>query len=670
MLHLTLTEASDPAIEELCDHVVAFGTILQMMTSPAEALAMELGRRIAAIRARQAAHPALPALQLRARLGLSESEATVIALLAAVAIDGDVRGLLASRYGCVAPNGQPGDPNLEAIRRVIYGECPTRAAQRELGPDGTLRRLGVIERTDGGGAEVSDGRRTFAIAQVVQAMLHGEEGLDAALAGCARRGHAAPIDALEVEGEARERLVRALGGATPTVIVLAGATGVGRRSLATASLASLGRGALEIDVSALPRDAVGLTAVARRIARDCRIFGLTPVLTGLELLATQGGDGVDRMAIVGRELVGSLPGHVLATSRPQPATMRWGRPVAVIDLPATTSAIRAVLWRRALGHDVGSAEDLDYLVSHYPLAPAMIVRAGEAAHATAAAQGRELEASDLLAGISVVLDDTLGNLASRVRTTQRWEDVVLGEDQHAAVRELIARIRHRRTVHEAWGYARKVGKGLGLAALFSGPPGTGKTMIAGLIAQELGLPLYQVDLAKIVSRYVGETEKQLAQLFDAAEAGQAILLFDEADALFGKRTEVKSSNDRYANLETNYLLQRLETFTGICLLTTNHEHNLDPAIARRLALHVRFEVPDEAERACIWRAVLPVEAPVDGGLDVTGLARRYVLSGGYIRNAAMRAAFFAADEGVRIGLSHLTRAAKLEAEGAGQVVAG
>jgi SpoVK/Ycf46/Vps4 family AAA+-type ATPase len=245
--------------------------------------------------------------------------------------------------------------------------------------------------------------------------------------------------------------------------------------------------------------------------------------------------------------------------------------------------------------------------------------------------------------------------------------VVLPEEQQRQIAYLVARIRQRRCVYEQWGFGPKVGKGLGVAALFSGPPGTGKTMVAALIAKELGLELYQVDMGKLVSKWIGETEKQLGELFDAAEAGHAILLFDEADSLFGKRTEVKSSNDRYANLETNYLLQRLETFTGICLLTSNHEANIDPAFQRRLALHVRFELPDVDEREALWRAMLPKTAPVADGVDFGSLARRYAMSGGYIRNAVLRAAFVAADAGEAIGEVHLDEAARSEYESTGKI---
>src|SRR5690606_37106574 len=245
--------------------------------------------------------------------------------------------------------------------------------------------------------------------------------------------------------------------------------------------------------------------------------------------------------------------------------------------------------------------------------------------------------------------------------------LVVRADQIEAITYLVARIRQRRTVYEQWGFAAKVGKGLGTTPLFSGPPGTGKPMVAALIAQELGLELYQVDMAKVVSKWIGETERNLAALFDAAEAGHAILLFDEADSQFGKRTEVRSSNDRYANLETNYLLQRLESFAGVCLLTSNHETNIDPAFQRRLSLHLRFDLPEIEERARLWRSMLTTSAPVGNDINLNLLAKRYEMSGGSIRNAALRAAFFAADKKTPVTMELLERAARLEYEGLGKI---
>ncbi len=238
--------------------------------------------------------------------------------------------------------------------------------------------------------------------------------------------------------------------------------------------------------------------------------------------------------------------------------------------------------------------------------------------------------------------------------------MVLPVEQQDVVMELLGRVTRGGHVFETWGFGDKVGRGLGTSVLMSGPPGTGKTMMAGLIAKELGRDLYQVDLSRIVSKYIGETEKQLATLFDAAESGHAILLFDEADSLFGKRTEIKSSNDRYANLATNYLLQRLEQFSGIAILTTNHERAIDPALQRRLAFHLRIPMPDAAEREMIWRALIPAAAECDANLNFARLATTFQMSGGYIKNAVLRAAFLASVEGLAISNEHLLRAARLE----------
>ena len=185
--------------------------------------------------------------------------------------------------------------------------------------------------------------------------------------------------------------------------------------------------------------------------------------------------------------------------------------------------------------------------------------------------------------------------------------------------------------------------------------------------EDLGVELYQVDTSQLVSKWLGDTEKNLGKVFDAAETGHAMLLFDEADAIFGKRTDVRSSNDRHANEQTNYLLQRLERFTGICILTTNHDQALDEAFRRRLAVHVRLPVPDADERESLWRRLLPSEAPVTDGIDFGALARKFAMSGGYIRNAILRAAFLAADADEHIDGYYLTQAAQLEYEAMGKI---
>ncbi len=465
---------------------------------------------------------------------------------------------------------------------------------------------------------------------------------------------------LIVHPDVKSRLDEVLGVAS-AVIVLSASAASGRRSLCVDAITrKSGRDPAVVDLRCIATEPTKFSHALRALALECRLTGKVPLLCNLDALADEKGE---RLAIVANEFSPLIEGNILVTCGVQRPNVTWDRPVIVIEMGQPTHAQRARLWHEALG--CGTDEDAQRLANQYPLAPALIVRAAQAANARAA--GRELEPADIYAGIKTVLDDGLGMYARRVTITQTWDDIVLPADQAESIAELIARVRGRHKVYEQWGFGAKVGRGLGVSALFSGPPGTGKTMVAGLIAKELGLELYQVDMAKVVSKFIGETEKNLAALFDAAEAGHAILLFDEADSLFGKRTDVKTSNDRFANLETNYLLQRLETFTGICLLTSNHESNMDPAFQRRLSLHLRFELPDVEERAQLWRAVIPADAPVAPGVDFAGLARRFAMSGGYIKNAALRAAFIAADQGKPITAAHLERAARVEYEGMGKI---
>jgi hypothetical protein len=252
----------------------------------------------------------------------------------------------------------------------------------------------------------------------------------------------------------------------------------------------------------------------------------------------------------------------------------------------------------------------------------------------------------------------LDSLAQRIESRATVEDLVLPPSVASQLREIASQLRHRQTVYEDWGFARRGSRGLGIGALFAGESGTGKTLAAEAIANEVALDLYRIDLASVVSKYIGETEKNLARLFDAAERSGAVLLFDEADALFGKRSEVKDSHDRYANIEVAYLLQRIEAYRGLAILTTNMQSALDRAFVRRIRFIVQFPFPDAAARAEIWRRELPASAPV-AALDYDALARVNV-AGGAIRNIALRAAFMAAERGGAIDGEVLSNAARAE----------
>ncbi len=592
--------------------------------------------------------PPGPDTQLMERCDLRATETALLWTLVAVACS-EKAVRLATAFGADR-GGAVTMSNLCALIGQDAGD-----GWAALSVQAPLRRLLLVERSDGGSVDLHESRMTWTISRRVLAFLHGDNAIDPGLAGIARLGEdVKPIDQLAANEQVVACVREAVKGGAVTVCV-AGASGLGRRTLLAAAAREAGVGVIEVDARRLAKEPGLLRRQLKMIARECRLLARVPLIANV--------DACSDVEAVGSELVSEIEGVVLVTCGVQRPSLRWGRPVIAVEMGAPTSAQRVELWKAALGQ--GTIDDAEFLATQYPLAPAVIHHAAQAA--LARSRGRKLAPEDVYAGIKTVLDDRLGEYARRVSVTQTWDDIVLPVEQADQVAGMIARVRQRRRVYEQWGFAAKVGRGLGTAALFSGPPGTGKTMVAGLIAKELGLELYQVDMAKLVSKYIGETEKQLAALFDAAEAGHAILLFDEADSLFGKRTDVRSSNDRYANLETNYLLQRLESFAGICVLTTNHEANLDPAFARRLSLHVRFELPDVAERATLWRAMLPAAAPVAGAVDFEALARRFAMSGGYIRNAALRAAFMAADEDGAITQAHLEDAARLEYEAMGKV---
>jgi SpoVK/Ycf46/Vps4 family AAA+-type ATPase len=319
------------------------------------------------------------------------------------------------------------------------------------------------------------------------------------------------------------------------------------------------------------------------------------------------------------------------------------RAAVTFDVAKPTSEEQQALWR-----NVGVNGQVEALVSQFDLSAANI--------RAAAAQSESPE--QLWMACRSQSRPRLDNLAQRIDTRASWNDIVLPVAQLAMLREIAAHVRQRAKVYEAWGFAQKCARGLGISALFAGASGTGKTLAAEVLADELRLDLYRIDLSQVVSKYIGETEKNLRRVFDAAEEGGAILLFDEADALFGKRSEVKDSHDRYANIEISYLLQRMEAYRGLAILTTNMKNALDPAFLRRIRFVVQFPFPDAAERIEIWRRIFPVQTPVDR-LDISKLAKLHV-AGGNIRNIALNAAFLAADANEPVRMSHLLRAARTE----------
>jgi SpoVK/Ycf46/Vps4 family AAA+-type ATPase len=260
-------------------------------------------------------------------------------------------------------------------------------------------------------------------------------------------------------------------------------------------------------------------------------------------------------------------------------------------------------------------------------------------------------------------------LARKIEPRHNWTDIVLPDDSLAQLREISQRVAHRDRVLGEWGFDRKLSGGKGTNALFAGPSGTGKTMAAEIIANEVGLNLYKIDLSQIVSKYIGDTEKNLDAVFTAAENANSVLFFDEADALFGKRSEVRDSHDRYANIEISYLLQKMEQYEGVAILATNLRQNLDESFVRRLAFTIHFPFPDEPARRRIWAGMWPEESPLAKNVDFDFLACKFQLSGGNIKNVVLAASYLAAGDGGTVEMYHVIQATRREFQKLGQLIA-
>ncbi|MBA2543741.1 MAG: ATP-binding protein [Deltaproteobacteria bacterium] len=468
----------------------------------------------------------------------------------------------------------------------------------------------------------------------------------------------------EKQHDVLRRLGEMLAQSDTTIIVIEGTGGSGRRTAAATVAASSKRRTLVLDLAAAERGTDqlerGLTALRREIA----LTGALPVIAGLDELT---GDDGTRMRMLVRFLEG-IEHHVVVTTSVQGQPLPLSRRLVRLEWPIPISEARREMWAALIGdRTVLDDTDFDELAQRYRVGPGAMAQALDAARLLT--KTGALDLNHVVKGMQHRTLEQMGGLATRVTVRQTWDDLVLSPDTRESVDALVSRVRHAHHVYERWGMGSKAGRATGVAALFSGPPGTGKTMVAGLIAGELGLDLQQVDLSQVVSKWMGETEKNLSKLFDSASNGNCLLLFDEADSLFTKRTEVKSSNDRNANMEVNYLLQRIEAFGGVTVLTTNLDASIDPAFKRRLAAHVVFWPPDDEERAKLWRQYLDGGAPVADDVDHKLLAEEFPdLSGAHIRNAVLAAAFAAAGRDTIITQAMLESASRSEYGAMGRVL--
>lgn len=434
------------------------------------------------------------------------------------------------------------------------------------------------------------------------------------------------------------------------VINLLGSDQASKQSIASRTAAALGLHLYRLPAELLPRQAAELETLARLWQRESALLPVALYLDARETDRAAQGEGSAQL--INRFLTRSNGVFFLDTLDLWPSLNRLA---VAVDVNKPTAAEQQSAWRIALGE--AAADNPERLAGQFNLdltAIAHCARTILAGPTTDKAELQERLWNACLARTRPQLD----NLAQRLEPRAAWADIVLPPIEMNLLGQIADQVGNRARVYSEWGFARKMNRGLGISALFAGESGTGKTMAAEVIANELRLNLYRIDLSAVVSKYIGETEKNLRRLFDAAEDGGAILFFDEADALFGKRSEVKDSHDRYANIEINYLLQRMETYRGLAILATNMKSALDTAFVRRLRFIVDFPFPGLVERKAIWRGVFPSETKTRG-LDFDRLARLN-LTGGNIHNVALNAAFLAARADRVVSMSLVLDAARSE----------
>jgi hypothetical protein len=515
-----------------------------------------------------------------------------------------------------------------------------------LSPASSLRRWRLIEVTNNEGLVAAPLR----IDERVLHFLTGVNYLDDRLQGLVEpipAPQGLPPSQLEVARRIAQLWANSEDG-IPPVAQLCGADGSGRRAVAAFVCRNLGLHLHSLRAGDIPASSIEREALARVWEREAMLSHTALLVDADEM------DGPDcaRTLLPFLENVRGL----WFVMRRDPLRS-WRRPLVRFDIRKPSSAEQRDLWRHSLGQHFGPLNgQVENVVSQFSLGSRSIEAACAALGSCSADEG-EL-APRLWEACRVQSRTRLSDLAQRIEPAATWDELVLPEAQRQLLREITTHVRQRTKVYETWGFAEKGERGLGISALFAGSSGTGKTMAAEVLARELSLDLYRIDLSSVVSKYIGETEKNLRRVFDAAEEGGAILLFDEADALFGKRSEVKDSHDRYANIEVSYLLQRMEAYRGLAILTTNLKSALDSAFLRRLRFIVQFPFPDASQRAEIWRRIFPASTPTQE-LDLPKLSRLNV-AGGNIRNIAMNAAFLAADAGEPVRMTHLLRAARSE----------
>jgi hypothetical protein len=568
--------------------------------------------------------------RLQALLGLSAFERDLLLLCAGVEMDASLAELCA--------RGGRGARASFGLALAVLPE-PHWSALTPIRP---LRRWRLIETDEREGLADAPLR----IDERVLHYLAGINYLDPRLRPLLHEAVPSPAIA-GAHAQARDLVLERLreGAVDSLLVLLHGDDADGQADIAATTSAALGLALHAIRAEDLPNTPAELDAFSTLWQREAALLSSALLI---ETDTPGQAKAVTRMS----ERLDSL--CFIASRDP----MKLDRPALALRIDKPDVSAQRDLWQLALGPAAARLNgSLNGVATQFRFSARTIL--GESARLRGTVQGAADPDLALWQSCRTLARNRLDDLAQRISSSAGWADLILPGTQLALLQQIATHLHQRLKVHQDWGFATKGQRGLGIAALFAGDSGTGKTLAAEVLANELHLDLYRIDLASVVSKYIGETEKNLKRVFDAGEESGAILLFDEADALFGKRSEVKDAHDRYANIEVSYLLQRMESYAGLAILTTNHKTALDSAFQRRLRFIVHFPFPDQAQRERIWRGIFPDELP-RARIDYAKLARLSV-AGGTIRNIALTSAFLAAEQGTPLGMAQLLRGTWLEA---------
>jgi AAA+ superfamily predicted ATPase len=595
-----------------------------------------------------------PALKLLAdNLRLSEFEKNVLALCAGQELDTRIPTLCA----LAQDDGSQRHPSFALAFRMF--DDPDWSA---LSPHGPLRYWRLIDVVQDPSSPLI--LRPLKADERIVNYLKGLNSLDGRLAHLVEELPARlPLETLppsqQSQAEAIRDAIRTDAAARePRLIRLLGSDSESKQLVATEACKHQDLALYRLRAGQLPDWGEDLESLARLWQREARLLPLALLLDGSDADSTH----YQRLLQFGQSILRHGGGVILIDEMPEQDDALPGARSFAVRKPLPEEQLE--LWSDVLGRQ--NDDELARLTEQFSFNQPEITRIARDVQGNGPAR-RPVDAPAIWSACRAATRSGMSRLARRIDARAAWDDIVLPDDLNRLLRQIAQQVFSRNRVYGDWGFREKMNRGLGISALFSGPSGTGKTMAAEVIANACRLDLYAIDLSAVISKYIGETEKNLRKLFDAAEDSGAILFFDEADALFGKRSEVKDSHDRYANTQIDYLLQRMEAYPGLAILATNMKSALDKAFTRRLRFILDFPFPGESLRRQIWTQIFPNRTPVRADIDFARLAR-LSLSGGSIHNIALNAAFLAAQSGEDVGMSHLLDAARTELRKIGQPI--